>query len=303
MVRSAMSGLALMAVAAPGCARSSVESPVSVLAVADTARVFAAGVVSTGREFAVTFDPDGRTVLFTRSDSATRRAHIFTSRFSAGQWLPATPVGFSSDQWSDLDPSVSPDGKLLYFVSTRSHTAGATTSTKDMDIWFSEATGEGWGEPHWIPELGSNGKEGSPTIDRQGTICFFSDRDGPAGKNAIFCAARTHHGFSAPLRLSANINAGPSDTSPFLAPDGRTLLFYSTRAGGAGQADLYASFKAGNDWGPAISLGAQVNTADFEYNPVVSRDGAVMIFGRKRQLLYISLPALGVPGLSPARFR
>ena len=105
------------------------------------------------------------------------------------------------------------------------------------------------------------------------------------------------------MRLNANVNAGPSDTSPFLSPDGRTLLFYSTRAGGAGQADLYASFKDGNDWGQAVNLGPRVNTGGYEYNPVVSRDGSMLIFGRDRQLLYIALSALGLSELTPARFR
>lgn len=34
-----------------------------------------------------------------------------------------------------------------------------------------------------------------------------------------------------------------------------------------------------------------------------SRDGSVLIFGRDRRLLYISVAALGVPGLTPDRFR
>ena len=267
-----------------------------------TDRIFAPDVVSTGREFGATFTPDGQTVFFTRSDTATHRAHIMASRFSGGSWQPATSVSFSSADFSDLDPSVSPDGKRLYFVSTRPH-PGAVAGKKDMDIWYADANGSGWGTPMWIAELSSEAKEGSPTVDRAGTICFFSDRGAASDNNSIYCAARTTSGYASPVRLDANVNAGPSDTSPFLAPDGRTLLFYSTRAGGAGQADLYASFKTGSDWGSAVSLGPQVNTAGYEYNPVVSRDGSLLIFGRDRQLHSISLSALGIPGLTPERFR
>ena len=265
-------------------------------------QIFAPGVVSTGKEFGATFSPDGRTVFFTRSDTATHRAHIMASRFSGGRWQTAVQVGFSSPDFSDLDPSVSPDGKRLYFVSTRPH-PGAIAGTKDMDIWYSDTNGSQWGAPAWIAELSSEAKEGSPTVDRAGTICFFSDRGAAEDNNAIYCSQRAGSGYAAPVRLNANVNAGPSDTSPFLSPDGRTLLFYSTRAGGAGQADLYASFEEDGDWGRAVNLGPSVNTAGYEYNPVVSRDGSMLIFGRDRQLRYIALSKLGIPGLTPARFR
>jgi hypothetical protein len=159
----------LLLFAVSACAR--VFAVPSLQAVA-AEHVFAAGVVSTGREFATTFSPDGRTVLFTRSDSVTRRTHIFASRFSNGNWQPATPVRFSRSEWSDLDPSVTPDGERLYFASARPHASAAGSGT-DMDIWYSEASDSGWREPTWIPELSSSGKEGSPTLDRNGTICFF----------------------------------------------------------------------------------------------------------------------------------
>lgn len=272
-------------------------------------RELAPGVISTGREFGATFLPNGRTVLFTRGDPATRRAHLYASEFRDGAWQPAAPLAFSRAEWSDLDPSVSPDGRRLYFVSTRPRpgatggAVGAADGPRDMDLWSAEAVGRGWGEPTWLAALSSDAKEGAPTTDRHGTLCFFSDRDGPPGRNAIFCAARTPEGLSTPTRLPAAVNAGPSDTSPFLAPDGRTLLFYSTRAGGAGQADLYASLKQGDVWGPAITLGAAVNTVESEYNPVVSRDGATLVFGRAGRLWYVALGALRVPELAGGRFR
>ncbi|HEX6535796.1 MAG TPA: hypothetical protein VF041_14455 [Gemmatimonadaceae bacterium] len=267
-----------------------------------TVQELAPGVVSTGHEFGATFTPDGRTLLFTRVDTVARRAHLYASVLRDGVWQPATPLGFSRADWSDLDPSVSPDGRRLYFVSTRPH-PGAATSARDMDIWYADAADSGWGEPTWIAELSSAGKEGSPTVDRAGTICFFTDRQGPPGHNEIYCATRTPSGFGSPSRLGPTINAGPSDTSPFLSPDGRTLLFYSTRVGGAGQGDLYVSVKTEGRWGPAVNLGPLVNTPGSEYNPVVSRDGAVLIFGRAGRLLYVSLGALAVPELTASRFR
>jgi hypothetical protein len=112
-------------------------------------------------------------------------------------------------------------------------------------------------------------KEGSPSLDRRNNLYFFSDRDAESNHNSIYIAKWNHAHFSPPQKLAAEINAGPSDTSPWIAPDGKTLLFYSTRTGGQGQADLYASFRSHGGWSKALNLGPVVNTADFEYNPSV----------------------------------
>ena len=263
---------------------------------------FAPGIVSTGHEFTVTFTPDGHEVYFTRGFTETKQTHVMRSVLRDGAWQPAERVGFSVDDASDLDPSLSVDGQRLYFVSTRRH-AGSDT-TRDMDIWVADRRGNAWGEPRWIPELGSPAKEGSPTVDRDENLCFFSDRGREPNSNAILCSARKNGTFTTPATLNANVNAGPSETSPFLSPDCSKLLFYSKRAGGAGQADVYMSRKdSRGDWGPAVSVGPSVNTAASEYNPSVSRDGQTLYFGRNGRVWSIPLASLGVPGIGASMFR
>jgi len=255
-------------------------------------RVFGEGVISTGHEFTVTFTPDGREVYFTRSDSATKRNHIMHAIRHGATWDDVAPVPFSGPDWSDLDPALSPDGRRLYFVSTRPRPAPATGPANNMDIWYVERRGDSWGDPHWIAEVSSDGKEGSPTVDRHGTLCFFSDRGAERDHNAIYCSMPSGHGYRAPERLDSAINAGPSDTSPWLAPNGRTMLFYSTRPGGFGQADLYIAVRHGTAWGPATNLGPAVNTAAYEYNPSISPDGRTLYFGRDRKIWEVPMGAL-----------
>jgi Tol biopolymer transport system component len=254
--------------------------------------VFAEGIVSTGHEFTVTFAHDGRTVYFTRSDQQTRRNHLMQSVQGPGGWQAATQLPFSSSAWSDLDPALSPDGRHLYFISTRPKPNALADTTTDMDVWVADRQGASWAEPRWLESLSSKGKEGSPTVDRAGNICFFSDRDAVANQNAIYCAKPGKGGFGPPVKLGPSVNVGPSDTSPFLAPDGNTLLFYSTRAGGQGAADLYLSRKRGGQWQPAVSLGPVVNSTEFEYNPSTSPDGTTLYFGRKGRVWEVPMKAL-----------
>ncbi|MEP7000029.1 MAG: hypothetical protein ABI969_06105 [bacterium] len=268
--------------------------------------VFAPGVISTGHEFTVTFTGDGREVYFTRSTASPRSMHVMHSVMRDGAWQPAEPVSFSTGSSFDLDPALSPDGRRLYFVSTRQRPAQRATTVspaRDMDIWFADRIGDQWGAPHWIEELSSDAKEGSPTVDRDGTLCFFSDRGAASGNNAIYCATRLANAWSGPNRLDANVNAGPSDTSPFLSRDGKTLMFYSTRAGGMGKADLYLSVKRDGEWQPAANLGSVVNGPEFEYNPAVSPDGLSFFFGRAGNIHVVPVAELDVRVITPAMFK
>jgi Tol biopolymer transport system component len=270
-----------------------------------TAEEFAPGVISTGKGFTVAFIPDGKTVYFTarelNSTAAKPPLHIYESHLQNGQWQPPKAVGFSSDHWSDLDPFVTDDGQKMFFVSTRP-APGKANAKPDMDIWCSEWKGGIWNEPQWIKEINSDAKEGSPSMDRNGNLYFFSDRGVEANQNSIYVTHAREDRFSVPERLPAPINAGPSDTSPWIASDGQTLLFYSTRLGGYGQADLYVSFLKSGAWSTPVNLGPAVNTEDFEYNPEVSRDGRTLYFGRGGRIYSIPLDALKVPGLTADRF-
>lgn len=268
---------------------------------------FATGVVSTGRGFTVTFSPDGNDVYFTsREESGTSEKlllHIYSSHREQDSWQPAKPVVFSSPQWSDLDPFVTVDGKRMFFVSTRP-APGKDPGKRDMDIWVSDLHNGSWAEPQWIAEINSGAKEGSPSLSRKNDLYFFSDRGNESGHNVIYISHWRHGHFSTPEKLDPQINAGPSDTSPWIYPNGRTLLFYSTRPGGYGQADLYVTFRKHRKWSTPQNLGPEVNSADFEYNPSVSRDGRTLYFGRGGKIYFVPLSSLLIPGFNqPALWR
>jgi hypothetical protein len=269
---------------------------------AEAAKLFAEGIISTGKEFTVTFSPDGNDVYFTRADKEKKINHVMHSRKKDGAWQTAERVSFSSEDWSDLDPALSPDGNKMYFISTRP-APGKDPKRKDMDIWVSTRSGSDWGAPEHIAAVNSANKEGSPSVDREGTMYFFSDRQSEVNNNAIYVSRFSNGKYSPPERMDAAVNAGPSDTSPSISPDGRTLLFYSTRGGGHGQADIYVSTLENGRWSAAKNLGPLVNTEEFEYNASVSRDGQTLYFGRKAQIFEIPVKALGLKELDPKRFR
>lgn len=265
---------------------------------AKTVQIFAPSVISTSHEFGITFTPDGKELYFSRFDGKAP-IHIFHAVMVNGIWQQPERASFSSDQWSDLDPFLSPNGKQLFFISTRP-ASGATTGSKNMDIWITSKEAGGWGEPRWLEQVNSSGKEGSPTVDRAGNLYFFSDRAGGADHNMIYEASFTGDAYTAPKPLPAPVNSGVSDASPFISPDGNSLLFYSTRPYGFGKADLYIAFKKKGKWSEVENLGPQVNTPDSEYNPAISPDGKTLFFGRNSNIYEVSVSA--IPGLKSSWF-
>ena len=267
-----------------------VAAVLAIWSAAPSPEELAPGVISTGHEFTVTFTPDQREVYFTRFNATPGWYHIMHSVWRDGRWQPAEAVAFSGDAWADMDPALSPDGRRLYFVSTRATPTGVLGKTS---LWYVDLVDGRWSEPHWIAAAGTEGHSGSPTVDRAGTLCFFSDRGQP-GHNRIFCAAAANGGWSAPAPLDSAINAGPSDTSPWLSPDGNTLLFYSERPGGYGKADLYSSERRRGTWSAPRNLGSAVNTEDSEYNPMLSPDGSTLHFGHNSRIYAIAAAAAGL---------
>jgi Tol biopolymer transport system component len=288
-----------------GLAHNGLASPeIEILLHADSPQVFASGIISTGKEFGATFMPDGREVYFTRYDTEKKVNHIYRSLLLSGNWQPATPLEFSTATYSDLDAELSPDGRRLFFVSTRPKPGTSVDGVKkDMDIWVVDRRGDQWNEPQWVENVNSVGKEGSPSVARDGTLYFFSDRDAAPNTNSIYVSKFVGAKYASPFKLPSPVNSTSSDTSPFVSSDGKTLLFYSTRPGGYGGADLYVSYASHKRWAQPINLGAVVNTENWEYNPSVSPDGQLLYFGRNRQIYVLPLKDVGLRSLNPERFR
>jgi hypothetical protein len=259
---------------------------------------FAPGIISTGHEFGITFSQTGRQACFSRFTKG-RATHILCSDFIHGSWRNPRSISFSDERWSDLDPFISYDGMRMFFISTRPN-SGEPNVEQRMRIWVTHRMHRCWSEPHVVEGLDVAGKEGSPSTDQHGTLFFFV-REQKSLENAIY-TSRLHAGqYGAAARLPAPVNVAPSSTSPFISPDGQTLLFYSTRAGGEGGADLYVSFRNNGKWAPATNLGVAVNTSGSEYNPSVSPDGRELFFGRASRIYAIPLTA--VPALRGRYFR
>ena len=235
--------------------------------------IFGAGIISTGEfDSHPTFMPDGKTLYFVRSAPNFNFWTILVSRFEKGKWSEPEIAPFSG-QYSDADPFITSDGERLYFISNR---PVAEKKTQDLDIWFVEQTSKGvWSEAKNIgAPINSDGAEWYPTMTKDGTIYFGSDRDGGKGRTDIYRSRFVNGKYVEAENLGDPINTQFNEFEPFIAPDGSFLIFMAGgRADGRGGFDLYISHYRNGAWTNPTNLGDQINSSSNEYSPTISPDG------------------------------
>jgi outer membrane protein OmpA-like peptidoglycan-associated protein/tetratricopeptide (TPR) repeat protein len=127
----------------------------------------------------------------------------------------------------------------------------------------------------------------SPIISGDGnTLIFTSNRteDGaqPEGEEYyedIYITARKSPNWSAPKKISSNINHEYNDAAASLSPDGKTLFLYYEEGAG----DIYVSRLENGDWSKPEPLNKNINTAQYwETSASISADGKKLYFASNR---------------------
>lgn len=233
--------------------------------------VFGEGIISTGDfESHPAFTPDGKTLYFLRSTPNFSLWTILVSHFQRGRWTTPSVAPFSG-QYSDADPFITADGSRLYFISNR---PAAGRSSPNLDIWFMERVGPGWGAPQNIgPPINSAGSEWYPTLATNGTVYFGSDREGGKGRTDLYRSRLVNGRYAEAENLGDVINSQFNEFEPLIAADESFLIFMAGgRPDSLGGFDLYVSYNRNGAWTKPENLGNKINSKGNEYSPTISPD-------------------------------
>ncbi|MFP4089209.1 MAG: OmpA family protein [Cyclobacteriaceae bacterium] len=189
-------------------------------------------------EGAITFSPDGRTMIFARGNSGkrkgTRDVNLYISRYQRGSWTTPEIMTISDPDAWDSTPAFSKDGKTLYFASNRPGGFGG------IDLYSARVDSRGrWGSVRNMGEtINTPGNEMFPYVTDDGKLYFSSDGHPSMGALDIFVAIRkdgaiTIENLGPPINSTAD-DFGMNFTS---IKDG---YFTSNRASGKGDDDIYA---------------------------------------------------------------
>jgi len=192
--------------------------------------------------------------------------------FSAPQRLV---FGSSGEAWG---PGPSADNATLFVglvVGSDENVARATRP--DRGITFGALSN--------VANVNSGARDGTPFITANGlSLYFFSERFGGQGQRDLMLATRTDPAgaFSAPSFLTA-LNSSAIDHEPRLSADELSLVFESTRGGGAGGPDMWlAERSATSDAFVSPRNVSELNTSASETGPALSADALTLMFASDR---------------------
>ncbi len=253
-----------------------------------TPTVFAPGVISGPlHDSAPAFMPDGTTVYFSRSDGP--HSSILVSHLERGHWSQPTTAPFSG-QWSDMEPTMSPDGHALVFISNRPEVAGGKVLDGFFmgrsfpgaggNLWMVTRQGNGWSAPERLPDMVNRSDSSfAPSVAADGTLYFMHPAEDPQHFR-LYRAAYAHGAYEEPQPLPFS-DGTTTDVDPAVAPDESFVVFGSNRAP-ARQIDLFIVFRDRGQWGTPIHLGDVVNSAGSDAEARLSPDHRTLYFASDR---------------------
>lgn len=192
------------------------------------------------------FTKDGKTMYFTRNNYLDGKKgkdankitliKIYKATLENDSWSNITELPFNSDNYSVAHPTLSPDGKTLYFASDMPGTIGLS------DLFKVQINDNG---TYGIPEnLGNNinteGRETFPFVNDENEIYFASDgHPGLGGLDVFVSNINTNGTFADIQNLGADINSPKDDFAYLIDTKSRRGFFTSNRDGGLGYDDIY----------------------------------------------------------------
>ena len=164
------------------------------------------------------------------------RLEIYTAKYANGKWSDVKPFPFNNPAYSVGHPALSPDCKVLYFVSDMPEGFG------DNDIYYCEANKDGsWKAPVNAGKVvNSEYKEVFPYIDKKGTLYFSSDNPIGMGGLDVYITAGSKGNWTKPRNIGFPVNSSKDDFSVFIKETDKCGYFSSNRDGGKGSDDIYS---------------------------------------------------------------
>ena len=185
------------------------------------------------------FTADEQTMYFTccNRPDGMGMCDICVTHREGNKWGEPKNLGAPiNTKYSEANASISPDGKDLYFVSTRPDGLGG------YDIWVSHKLEDGsWSEPENLgPTINTPENEIYVFMHWDGvTLYFSSDGHGGFGSADIFFSRKTPNGWSRPVNLGPTINSPDKDIYFTIPASGDLAYFSSNREGSIGLEDIY----------------------------------------------------------------
>jgi len=188
------------------------------------------------------FNTEGNFMVFTRNNYSGKstdnriKLQLFESELQGNTWSEAKPLPYNSDEYSVGHPTLTADGKMLYFASDMEGGIGG------VDIYVSNRSADGsWSQPINLGKtVNTEGNEMFPFIHSDGVLFFASDGlPGLGGLDVFAVQIKEAQVNGAPQNLGSPVNSSFDDFALILNAEQKGGYFSSNRKEGKGDDDIY----------------------------------------------------------------
>jgi peptidoglycan-associated lipoprotein len=185
----------------------------------------------------------GDMIFFTRcpeEKNKQMKCGLYMAKKQGSTWGEASRLPFNADSVQFGHPTLSADGKVLYFASRMSGGYGG------VDIWSCtyDAKNNAWGQPvNAGPAVNTEGDEMYPTISDDSKKLYFSSNfhPGMGGLDIFMAEAGADGKFTKPVEnLKYPMNSSYDDFGIIFEGKKQKGYFTSNRDGGKGSDDIWA---------------------------------------------------------------
>jgi outer membrane protein OmpA-like peptidoglycan-associated protein/tetratricopeptide (TPR) repeat protein len=227
---------------------------------------------------------DGNLLLFAAKDrpDGLGSFDIYFSKKINGKWAPAKPfVPINTSFW-ESQPSISADGRTIYFASNRPNGAGG------IDIWFVQLENGKWSEARNLgAPINTRWDDQTPFIHADNATLFFTSEGhaGMGGKDLFLARKSSDSTWNKPENLGFPINTKENEGTLAVALDGKLAYF-----GRATKSDVYDIF--------TFDLYEKIRPAPVTYVRATVRDAADKSILSNAKLEFVDLASQKIAALS-----
>ena len=191
---------------------------------------------------------NGRKAFFAADKTVKLKIYRIGWLPDAQRWGDETveAVPFNDKEYSVSHPSITKDGKTMYFASDKPGGYGG------VDIYVTtREIGGAWTTPVNLgPKINTSGDDMFPFIAEDGTLYFASDgHEGLGGldiySTSLVKGSNKAMNWTDPQNLGYPINTNADDFEYIIAKDNKHGYFVSNRQGGHGDDDIYSFIHKG----------------------------------------------------------
>jgi outer membrane protein OmpA-like peptidoglycan-associated protein len=214
------------------------------------------------------FSMDNKKVFFTRNNiskgnerkdqKGIQNLKIYVADVTLeGNWINTKEFVYNSKEFSTGHPTISNDGKTLYFVSDMPGGFGGADIYK-CDILENNT----FGKPINLgPTINTEGQEMFPFLSKDNLLFFSSDGHvGLGGLDIFVCFPPKENKYSKILNAGRPINSERDDFSFLMDSSSTKGYFSSNRSGGIGDDDIY-SFESAKPFNLNLDLKGFISDA------------------------------------------